>query len=197
MIEDKEYENTLQFLTLNKEIARTRYLFNSYKQHNKETHDIESGLKKLEDELGELTMVLSDPKETPSTQSRFHNLIYQIQVIHDKLNLNEYGNKIDRNQGLILENHIYNDILRDIEGALNWRYIGVSIPTYYYSVASDFDHQPLKSLLHELILELNAMKEAPKTFVDLYKIHSEVKERIIEVANREYTDNRDMDKVYN
>jgi hypothetical protein len=148
----------------------------------------------LEEKLVSANELAANPAEFTSIQSRFKNLRYQIQVIKDKLIFDSYGNKIDRNQGLILENHIYSDILRDIESSIDWEFIGVSIPTYYYSISSDFDHMPLKNLLNTIHEELADIVDEPKSLLELYQLINLIQERIIIIANEEYLLNRDITK---
>ncbi|WP_025143745.1 hypothetical protein [Pedobacter jeongneungensis] len=196
MKDDQEYENIQKFLKVNKEIEQTSSLIKSYERYSRDTADLNTKLRDFESQQSQLRDVLSDPNSTPSTESRFRNLHYQLQIIHEKLALNAYGDKIDRNQGLILENFIYNDVLRDIEGSLSWEFIGASIPTYYYSLESDFDFNPLKDLLSQIMDELKKMNEPPAHFIELYALHNAIRDRIIEVAIKEYNENRDNTKPH-
>lgn len=190
MENDKEYTNIQRFLALYKEIDQSANLIHVYEKNNRDATEIKQVLSNLEKEMYELKVTLSDPKEITSTESRFHNLIYQLEIIHDKLKLDRYGNRIDRNHRLILENYIYDDILRDIENSLTSMYMGVSIPTYYYTIDSDFDFNPIKDLISICITELNQMDESPNNFIELFNLYCSIRERIINVAIEEYKKNR-------
>lgn len=190
MENDKEYANIQRFLILHKKIDQTRNLILVYERNNRDAIEIEQVLSNLEKEMQELKIILSDPKEVTSTESRFRNLIYQLQIIHDKLKLDRFGNNIDRNHRLILENYIYDDILRDIENSLTSMYMGVSIPTYYYTIDSDFDFDPVKELINICITELNQIDESPNNFIELFNLYYNIRERIIDVAIAEYKKNR-------
>jgi len=196
MDEDKEYSNIQRLIELHREIEQLSSLIQSYERYEKDATDIKETLKNLEIELEHLSTLLSKSEEVPSTEARFHNLIHQIQIIHDKLVLDRYGNGIDRNHRLILENHVYDDILRDIESSILYSYMGVSIPTYYYILNSDFDFNPVKNLLAEIIEELKRLPNAPDNFISLFNILNSINERIIRVAIREYQQNRKSENKF-
>jgi len=196
MNQDKEYENIQRLIGLHREIEQLSSLIQSYERYERDATEIRETLKNLEIELEQLRALLSKSEEVPSTGSRFHNLIHQIQIIHDKLVLDRYGNGIDRNHRLILENHVYDNILRDIESSILYSYMGVSIPTYYYIIDSDFDFNPVKSLLADILNELKGSANAPENFIALFNILKGISERIIQVAIAEYQQNRKPENKY-
>jgi len=197
MNEDKEYNNIRRLQGIHKEIDQLSSLIESYEKYERDATEVKQTLENYKTELEDLRAILANPKEVPSTESRFHNLIHQIQIIHDKLVLDRYGNGIDRNHCLILENHVYDNILRDIESSIMYYYRGVSIPTYYYILNSDFDFNPVKDLLSEIISELKKLPDVPNNFIQLFNIQNDIKERIIGVAIAEYQQNRKPENRYN
>lgn len=188
-MENKELEDELiaEYIVAKAEFEREEYV-TQYKEKLKFTVDLEA-LEKSRATYLSLSERLNSLKERGATQVRHGNLIRQLRKIHDNLKLDSYGNRIDRNQGLSLENYIYADIIKDLASSIKNRYAVCSVPHYKYSIESDFDHEPLKELLHSYINELNVTTF--KSYVDLLKWFEQIEEKIASFGKEEYLENRD------
>lgn len=196
MEENTELSNIREFLKLQREIELTDKTITRFNQLNRDTSEQLDRKQQLQQALIQRQEALTAiPAEKSSVSKRYGNLKWQLQVILERLVPNHYGHAIDRNQGLILENHIYSTILQDLYEVLSNEFMGVSLPTYYYSASSDFNPNPLKELLSEILAELFA-KPVPENFVELHELIISLENRIIAVAKAEYDQNRDKSQVF-
>ncbi|TKB96176.1 hypothetical protein [Pedobacter cryotolerans] len=194
--DNEEFQHITEFNRLIKKIQQVKSLRDYCVNNNKEPIEHEKQLQELNQQLEIVSQSLSNFNPSPTTLRRYTNLARQLGILIEKLKFGRYGEKIDRNDGLILENYVYNTILQDIDGVFTNEFIGCSVPYYKYSIESDFDHEPIKALLTELKQEVVSNPRPPINYVELHYIHEQIDERILEVARNEYKANRIRENIF-
>jgi hypothetical protein len=160
------------------------------KRRIQSNHDLDI-LNTLNKSYAAVAAQLDDLEEKPATELRHKNLVRQLEKINEKLKVDHYGNKLDRNQGLSLENYIYYDVIRDLTSSIKNQYAVCVIPHYKYAIESNFDHEPLKELLLRFINELNGIKFA--SYLELQDKFSEISVQIESLGKEEYEANSNKD----
>lgn len=90
----------------------------------------------------------------------------QLSEIIGKLHPNVAGTKIDPNQGLIIDNYLFQKIYDMLETALTSEYGICETPRFMFSLDSTLNEGPLRNYLIAMKTDLATLQ--PKSFLDLH-----------------------------
>ncbi len=194
--DNEEYKHIVDFNSLNREVEQVESLIAYYEGLGK---DVAHLLEKRELLIASLEVpkqALLAFKPSPTTLRRYKNLYEQLRMLFDGLGEQSHYGRLDRNNGLILENYIYSSIMRDVIGVFEYEFIGLTKSYYSYRHDSDFDPTPIRTLLAVLMDEVSNNNNPPNNYIELNEVRNQILARILDVAKDEYKANRIRENIF-
>lgn len=135
-------------------------------------------------EITELEEILKNFGNS-SAVDRYYNLIEQLRTIHDALIKDQYGNSIDPDQHLIIKGYLFIEIAKLMRQSID--NLGLNLSGFKV-LADEFDHQPLKDYLAELIVQLTHNPAVPRNYIELFDFVKQLQSEYWEFMYKIYPD---------
>ena len=148
---------------------------------DEKVHIYKKKLIEVEKERGEITQQLIDIKDRPYSHDARKGMISQLGAYVTEINKAKTGFRLTRNQGLMLENHLFSKILSDLQHFITSDFVGYFVPLdlhYTYSQENSIEISTLTKFLESGIKTLAAIEDPD--YVKLRHFYKNFEERMIE-----------------
>jgi hypothetical protein len=140
----------------------------------------QSKLDELNSEIEMLKSQLKQVRDTSHSQNLKKAMIEQLGIYISELKNAKSGLRVIRNQGLILENYLFQSIANNIRRLLTSDYLGIYVPDLLYSYQVDGSIDT-KELIDFLEVEVKILRELNSAdYLDLRNYFDEFRNRVEE-----------------
>ena len=149
-------------------------------QEKQITFEIREEISNLGNEISKIQELLINVKDKSHSQKATVGMMRQLNSYITEINKAKDGLKLSRNQGLILENFLFSEILRDLKAFLISETFGSHIPINLKYTYSDKDSVEILDLANFLAEQKELLKQLEDpNYVKLRSFYEEFKNKMM------------------